>query len=128
MASDTELGARLRSPRVGPLESDVLDVLWDVGGWCTPGEVHEVLQRRREIAYTTVMTVLVNLWKKKLLERRRDGRAYAYMPTQSREERAAALMADVLADADNRPAVLTNFLSKLGAADRKQLRRMLGDR
>ena len=118
----------MRSPRVGPLESDALDVLWDTGGWCTPGEVHEVLHRRRQIAYTTVMTVLVNLWKKGLLERRRDGRAYAYLPTQSREERAAALMAEALAGAENRPAVLTNFLGKLGAADRVQLRRMLGDR
>ena len=53
-----------------------MDVLWDTSGWLTPGEVHEVLSTRREIAYTTAMTVLTNLWEKGVLERRRDGRAY----------------------------------------------------
>lgn len=113
---------------VGPLEREVLEVMWADGGWLTPGEVHAVLGERRELAYTTVMTVMANLWKKSLLERRRDGRAYAYHPVESREERAATLMADALAAAGNRPAVLTNFLGRLSPAQRRQLRRMLGDK
>ncbi|MDP9418624.1 MAG: BlaI/MecI/CopY family transcriptional regulator, partial [Actinomycetota bacterium] len=36
-----------------------MEVLWDRGGWLTPGEVHEVLSAQRPLAYTTVMTILV---------------------------------------------------------------------
>lgn len=113
---------------VGPLEQEVLDVMWVDGGWLTPGEVHRVLRERRGLAYTTVMSVMTNLWKKGLLERQPDGRTYAYHPVQTREERAAAMMADALADAGGRPAVLTNFLDRLDDAQRRQLRHMLGIR
>jgi predicted transcriptional regulator len=110
------------------LEREVLDVLWVDGGWLTPGEVHRVLGERRGLAYTTVMSVLSNLWRKGLLERQRDGRAYAYHPVETREERAAALMADALAEAGGRPAVLTNFIGRLDDAQRRQLRHMLSSR
>ena len=110
---------------VGPLEAEVLDVLWDVSGWLTPGEVHDVLAARRELAYTTVMTVLSNLWEKEILERRRDGRAYAYHPMQTREERTASAMSDALKAVANRPVVLTEFVGQLSDEDRAQLRRML---
>src|SRR5258708_20441407 len=61
---------------MGELESAVMDVVWDRGGWLTPGEVHEVLAAERPLAYTTVMTILVRLWQKGRLRRQRDRRAY----------------------------------------------------
>lgn len=112
--------------RVGPLEAEVLEVLWDSSGWLTPGEVHRVLALRRGLAYTTVMTVLTNLCEKGILERRRDGRAFAYHPLQTREERTASTMTNALRAVDNRPVVLTEFVGQLSAEDRAQLRRMLG--
>jgi predicted transcriptional regulator len=118
----------VRSAGVGPLEHEVLEIMWDWGGWLTPPEVYEIFVARRDLAYTTVMTVMSNLWKKDLLERRRDGRTFAYHPRQSREERAARLMADALAVGKNRPAVLASFLTRLTPAERAQLRRMLGTR
>ena len=111
--------------RVGPLERKVLEVLWAHGGWMTPREVHTVLSDDRELAYTTVMSVMSNLWQKSVLERHRDGRAFAYHPTESRDERAASLMAEALAAGASRPEVLTNFIGRLSASDRRQLRRML---
>lgn len=54
---------------LGELESQVLEVLKD-RGQATAGEVLEVLQRNREIAYTTVSTTLDRLHRKKLVERR----------------------------------------------------------
>ncbi len=115
----------MASKGVGPLEAEVLDVLWDSLGWLTPGEVHEVVAQRRDLAYTTVMTVLSNLWEKEILERRRDGRAYAYHPVQTREERTASTMSAALTAVENRPVVLTAFVGQLSAEDRAQLRRML---
>jgi len=113
---------------MGELEAAVMDVLWDRGGWMTPGEVHAALARRGELAYTTVMTILVRLWQKGRLERERDGRAYAYQPVQTREQHAATRMGEVLVAAGDRPKALAFFLKSLGPADRAQLRRMLKDR
>ncbi len=111
--------------RMGELETAVMDLLWDRGGWLTPGEVHVVLSAERPLAYTTVMTILVRLWRKGRLERQRDGRAYAYRPVMSREEHAAARMGEVLAGLNDRPAALSHFVQALGPADRAQLRRVL---
>src|SRR5437867_1029116 len=113
-------GGGMRQGRLpmGELEASVMDVLWTRGGWLTPGEVHDVLEARRPIAYTTVMTILVRLWQKGRLERQRDGRAFAYRPFQSREENAAARMGEVLKGVANRPAALSHFLQSLPAGDR----------
>src|SRR5713226_9604234 len=102
--------ARVAKAQMGELEAEVMDVLWDRGGWLTPGEVHAALARRGELAYTTVMTILVRLWQKGRLERERDGRAYAYRPTASREETAGTRMGEVLVAAGDRPAALGYFL------------------
>jgi predicted transcriptional regulator len=113
---------------MGELEAQVMDVLWDTGEWLTPGQVHEVLAQERQIAYTTAMTILVRLWKKGRVERRREGRAYAYFPTVTREEHAAVRMRDILEGAGDHSAALTHFLQSLPAGDRARLRRMLESR
>jgi predicted transcriptional regulator len=107
------------------LEAAVMDVLWDRGGWLTPGEVHEVIAADRPLAYTTVMTILVRLWQKGRLERERDGRAFAYRPVHSREEHAAARMQEILTGVGDRPTALAQFIDTLPEADRAQLRRLL---
>lgn len=112
---------------MGELEAAVMDILWDSGGWRTPGEVHEVLSADRQLAYTTVMTILVRLWQKGRLERQRDGRAFAYRPVHSREEHTALRMGEMLTAAGDRPAALARFVESLPAADVAQLRRLLGD-
>lgn len=109
----------------GELEAAVMDVLWDHGGWLTPGEVHDVVCRDRPLAYNTVMTILVRLFEKGRLERQRDGRAFAYRPLQSREEYAAARMGGVLADVRDRPAALARFVETLSPGDVAQLRRLV---
>jgi predicted transcriptional regulator len=108
----------------GELEGAVMDLLWDQGGWMTPGEVHAGLEDSA-LAYTTVMTVLVRLWQKGRVERQRDGRAYAYHPVVTREQYTAARMEELLAAAGNRSAALNHFLDAIDPADRDQLRRLL---
>lgn len=110
---------------MGELEAAVMDVLWDRGGWHTAGEVLEVLSTERELAYTTVLTILVRLHSKGRVERQRDGRAYVYRPIQAREEYFADRMGAALRGSTDRPAVLSRFLDRLTPADRAQLRRML---
>ena len=102
-----------------------MGVLWDRGGWLTPGEVHVVLATKRPLAYTTVMTILVRLWQKGRVRRERDGRAFAYQAVLTREEHAADRMGAVLVAAGDRPKALACFLKSLSPTDRAQLRRML---
>jgi predicted transcriptional regulator len=109
---------------MGELERAVMDVLWDQGGWLTPGEVHQRLGDPA-LAYTTVMTILVRLWHKGRTERHRDGRAYAYHPVQTREQYVAERMEQVLAQARDRSAVFSHFLDTMDPGDRAQLRRLL---
>ena len=103
-----------------------MEMVWDRGGgWLTPREVLELLIPERELAYTTVMTILVRLWRKGLLERRKDGRAYAYHAVHSREEWTARRMGELLEVADDRAEALNHFLAGMRKADRDQLRRLL---
>jgi predicted transcriptional regulator len=113
---------------MGELESAVMDVVWDHGGFLTPGEVRRVLAPRRRLAYTTVMTILVRLWQKGRLERQRDGRAFAYRAVETREEHTAARMRELLAGAGDRPKALNYFVEVLRPTERDQLRRMLRGR
>ncbi|MHB8328597.1 MAG: BlaI/MecI/CopY family transcriptional regulator [Acidimicrobiales bacterium] len=113
---------------MGALEEGVMEVLWADAGWMTPGEIQTKLGQGRPLGYTTVTTILVRLWRKGRLERRRDGRAFAYHPTATAAQWAAGRMGDVLTAAGDRTAALTHFVSSLDEPERTQLRRMLGQR
>jgi predicted transcriptional regulator len=112
--------------RTGELEAAVMDVLWNTADWLTPGDVHAVVSRDRDLAYNTVMTILVRLWQKGRVERQRDGRAFAYRAVETHEAWAAARMDEVLAEVADRPAALSLLLDRLSRSDRAQLRRLLG--
>ncbi|WP_280352732.1 BlaI/MecI/CopY family transcriptional regulator, partial [Nocardia abscessus] len=91
---------------LGELEKAVMDQLWSADEPQTVRQVHEALAARRELAYTTVMTVLQRLAKKNLVVQRRDDRAHRYAPVHTRDELVASLMVDALqqAEAAGRPA------------------------
>lgn len=64
---------------IGSLEAEILAVVWEQED-TTVRAVYETLRERRQIAYTTVMTVMNNLVKKNLLTQDRSGVAYVYRP------------------------------------------------
>lgn len=117
-----------RLPR-GELEAQVMDVLWDADGWLTPRDVHPAITTaRRPLAYTTVMTILVRLWQKGMLERRAAGRAFEYRPVSSRDEWAAQRMQDLLESSGDRLQTLHHFVASISAKEATQLRRVLDER
>jgi predicted transcriptional regulator len=71
------------------------------------------------------MTVLVRLWKKRRVERRGEGRAYAYRPAQSRSEHVAMRMEEILGTAGDRSIALARFADQLSDAEREELRSLL---
>lgn len=70
---------------LGELEAEVMEVVWETG-LCSVREVYEKLLLRRKIAYTTVMTIMSRLVEKKLLLREKEGAAFLYRPSLSREQ------------------------------------------
>ncbi|MGX7669867.1 BlaI/MecI/CopY family transcriptional regulator [Plantactinospora sp. DSM 117369] len=112
--------------RLGDLERAVMDVLWDrgTGTGATVREVAEAL-RDRELAYTTVMTVLDRLAGKGMVEREREGRAWRYRPAASREAHIARLMLDALDLAGSRDAALVRFARSVTGTEAEVLRAAL---
>jgi len=117
---------------LGDLERSVIETLWDAGdAWLTVREVHESLAKGRDIAYTTVMTVLDRMTRKDLVERERDGRAWRYRPTQSRGAMTAEVMRQALGEFTeetnprDRAAALVAFVGEASASDRRALREAL---
>jgi len=109
----------------GWLENEVLAALWAASGPMTPAMVQEALPR--ELAYTTVMTVLHRLHAKGLVERRRTGRAYAYRPVIDAAELAARQMRSALDRGQSHAAVLQRFVAGLSTEDERVLHDLLGE-
>lgn len=92
---------------IGPLEAEVMEIVWHEGE-VTVRDVYQTLLSRREIAYTTVLTVLVNLNRKRLVARMKDGQAYLYRPTVEKSDfvwERVARVVDVLLDEFTEPTM-----------------------
>ena len=115
---------------LGALERAVMDHLWAADGPQTVRQVHDALSTHRDLAYTTVMTVLQRLARKGLVVQIRDDRAHQYAAMHGRDELVAGLMVDALdqaADSSDRQAALMNCVERVGADEADALRRALAD-
>ncbi|MCA1835397.1 MAG: BlaI/MecI/CopY family transcriptional regulator [Actinobacteria bacterium] len=109
----------------GELEAVVMDRVWSRQATSTVREVFEDLRQQREIAYTTVMSTMDNLYRKGWLARERNGKAYRYWPTLTREQYGARLMREALDSAGNPDVVLTHFLDQISEHDSARLQHLL---
>jgi predicted transcriptional regulator len=109
----------------GELEAVIMDRLWEWGRPVLVREMVDDLRRERDIAYTTVMTVMENLHRKGWLRRERDGRAWRYEPTGSRSGYTAALMNDALGTSPDRRTALAHFVLQMSPHDAALLREAL---
>jgi predicted transcriptional regulator len=112
---------------LGPLETEVMEVLWAAG---RPMSVREVLARLNEqrpepLAYTTAMTTLARLADKHVLARARDGRGYVYEPAVS--DAAQIAVRGVMRDFGD--AAMARFVDEARADPDmlQRLRRLLDD-
>lgn len=96
----------------------------------TVREVYEALRAKREIAYTTVMTMMKILEEKGYLKKTREERAYLYRPTQPRHQVVAAIVRDFLDRVfDGAAAPLLLHLAKEGnlSKDERRLIRRIAE-
>ena len=84
---------RSPSTRLGPLEQELLSALWMRGS----ATVREMIDAGGiNLAYTTVMTTLDRLYKKQLLNRSAEGRAFRYSPRYTQEELEKAAVGEAV--------------------------------
>lgn len=79
---------------LGPLETRLLELLWARARAAT---VRELLRACPGLAYTTIMTTLDRLYRKRLLLRHAHGRAFSYQPRCSRDELLSELISGQVA-------------------------------
>lgn len=85
--------ARTKTEQLTPLELEIMHVLWEEG----PSNVQTVQQKlKRDLAYTTVQTMLNILHKKKKVNRSLKDRAYFYKPAVSRKQVVSKHISDVV--------------------------------
>jgi BlaI family transcriptional regulator, penicillinase repressor len=85
---------RKPEPPLTPLELEIMSVLWETG----PANVQTVQAnfKSRELAYTTVQTMLNILHRKGRVTRQLKERAYIYKPVLSRQKAVTQAVGEML--------------------------------
>jgi BlaI family transcriptional regulator, penicillinase repressor len=110
-----------------PQELAIMKVVWRLEK-ATVRDVYEALRQKREIAYTTVLTMMRILEEKGYLSKVRVERAYEYRPSQPRHQVLGAMVRDFLDRVfDGATAPLLVHLardSRLSRAEKEKIRRL----
>ncbi len=80
---------------LGETEMEVLHHVWDLGE-ATVADVRARILDDREVAYTTIMTVLKNLTEKGFLQYHKEGRSYVYSPARPPDEVRHSLVGELV--------------------------------
>jgi predicted transcriptional regulator len=107
----------------GAREAEVLGALWAAESPMTPEEVRQAVGD--DLAYTTVLTILVRLQEKGAVRREPRGRAFAYSPVLDEAGLVARRMRTLLDAEQDRDGVLSRFVSALQPKDAAALRAAL---
>jgi predicted transcriptional regulator len=101
-----------RPTYITPGEFELMDILWSAG----EASVKEVWQKvlpQRQLAYTTVMTVLDKMYRKGIITQRKQGKAYLYTPAIDRDLALKAVLEHILRTYfNNSPSELLRFISR----------------
>ncbi len=99
---------------LGELESEIMEIIWR-RGQATVRDVFTILSRRREIAYTTVKTVMERLSTKKLLNQLKQSNAFVYTPSLSKESFTRSTIKEILSGLleDFYEPVTTQFIDSM---------------
>ncbi|MFW7415825.1 BlaI/MecI/CopY family transcriptional regulator [Demequina sp. SO4-18] len=123
--SDATIDPTCEPPRLGTLEAQVMDLLWERG----PGRIRDIIDALPlDFAYTTIATVVGNLQRKCLVVAEREGRAVSFAARVTREEHTAAVMAHALESSPNRAASMLHFVESMDESDMALLRGYLVQR
>jgi predicted transcriptional regulator len=107
---------------LGDLEAEIMELVWKEEE-ASVRDIHRLLEKKRDIAYTTVMTVMGRLAEKGLLEKEKLGKMYLYRPALSEEEFNRSITGSSLSGlkGDLAQATLAYFVDNLSSADDETL-------
>ena len=119
---------RLRSGKKGlelrlhDLEATIMDVVWSkqLVSFAV-GDVLAILEKQRDIAYTTVMTTVTRLYEKGIVERESDGKRYIYSTKLTREVFMESTAREVLDEAVGGHHALVMLAEKVSEASAGEL-------
>lgn len=86
---------RTAHPTLTPQELTIMKIVWRLKN-ATVRHVYEALQEKRQIAYTTVMTMMKILEEKGFLKKTMVERTHVYKPAKPREQVVGAMVRDFL--------------------------------
>jgi predicted transcriptional regulator len=115
-----------------PVEWEIMEAIWEIGGSPTVREVLEHAFPQGEKAYTTVQTIMNTLEKKKLLTRKKTGLVNFYKPAKSRETLIRAEMSSLVSQVfrGSIPALANSLLSLdgLGLEEIRKIKALVSER
>ena len=113
---------------LGEAELEMLQHVWHLRE-ATVADVHEQVLEEREVAYTTVMSILKKLADKGYLQYEREGRAYVYSPARRQEEVQGEMLSEIIDRVFSGSAVaLAQRLAKqedLSEEERAEIRQLI---
>lgn len=122
----------LKTAKLTPVEWEIMEAIWQLGGSPTVRDVLEHAFPHGEKAYTTVQTIMNTLEKKKLLTRKKTGLVNFYTPTKSRETLIRAEMSSLVAQVfqGSIPALANSLLSLegLGLEEIQKIKALINER
>jgi predicted transcriptional regulator len=113
---------------LGPLEASIIGVIWNSERKpLRVREVYEKLKKKKNIAYTTVMSTMDRLYDKSLLDRRiekgKGGLFYVYWPRLEEQNFKKSAVREVINSlVENFGEIVTNYLVEEAASDEQELK------
>jgi len=117
---------------LGELESEIMKIIWRRKDATSVKDMAGILGKRRQIAYTTVMTIMARLVNKGVLIRHLSGPSYLYEPKVTKDQFMARTVHGIFSSAVSTlgEEVLTHFIKEIQKIDpkkRQQLLKVLGE-
>jgi len=111
----------MRSHRLGHLQFAILTELWRRGE-ATVAQVHETLGKERNLALTTIGTMLRRLEARRLVRHRQEGRVFVYRPAVRENDVSRSMVSDVVERVfDGSASALVSQLLREGDFDPREL-------
>lgn len=120
-------------PDIGPLEMKVLGIVASGQGLSVASIRKSLKGKRQDLAYTTVMTVLIRLYNKGLIKRKKEGRQYLYSMERKKDFSPIKILERVKKSlfGSNRLQPILGLLDSdenLSISDLEELRRTINER
>jgi predicted transcriptional regulator len=102
-------------------ELEMMNVIWRIGS-CTVSQVQDALKPQRELAYTSISTIIRILEQKGFLTSEKAGRGHVYSAAMSKEDYQAVSLAHLVNNVfDDTPSLLVQRLLDNDSLTEKEL-------